>query len=106
MTIDAWPTEADMAELCGCGHTLGQHQFGLDLAPCEACGCTDFHDPTSCTARARSTGPSARRCAEHVAAQKEDAWSCPQEGCDRPLSAHLVSQADGILAERALPDPP
>lgn len=54
--IDPWPTDDDMAELCGgptahdqlvtggCAHTLGRHHYGDDMAPCEVpdCGCTHF----------------------------------------------------------------
>ena len=48
-TIDPWPTDADMADLCGCGHTLGQHHYGLDLAPCHECTtCEAIHDPGAC----------------------------------------------------------
>lgn len=32
-------------------------------------------------------------------AETEPEWTCPQEGCDRPLSAHLVSQAEQILRD-------
>lgn len=53
-TVDSWPDEAAMAESCGCGHTLGQHEYGTDLAPCEHCPCRDFHSPGSCAARGRS----------------------------------------------------
>lgn len=53
MTIDAWPTDEDMSVVCGgdprwhpagCGHTLGQHAYGDDLAPCDVpgCPCRDF----------------------------------------------------------------
>lgn len=49
--IDPWPTDDDMAERCGgvdglipngCGHTLGQHHYGADLAPCHECPCEHF----------------------------------------------------------------
>lgn len=51
MTVDAWPSDDDMAEMCGCGHTLGQHSYGDDLAPCEVCVCGDFHDQSACRYR-------------------------------------------------------
>lgn len=44
MSADEWPNDAEMAEPCGCGHTLGQHEYGTDLAPCDICICGDFHD--------------------------------------------------------------
>ena len=49
--IDPWPNDEEMSEMCGCGHTLGQHTYGLDLAPCEHCPCSDIHDPSSCAYR-------------------------------------------------------
>lgn len=51
--VDSWPTDEEMAERCGCGHTLGQHEYGTDLASCEHCTCTDFHEPASCVHRAK-----------------------------------------------------
>lgn len=55
-TVDLWPTDDDMDQHCGgsspryqeitggCGHTLGVHHYGDDLAPCHepGCGCRDF----------------------------------------------------------------
>lgn len=51
--IEVWPTDEDMMVVCGgdprwhpagCGHTLGQHAYGDDLAPCDVpgCPCRDF----------------------------------------------------------------
>lgn len=52
MIIDPWPTDEDMAERCGCGHTLGQHAYGSDRAECDDlhgdCGCAGFHPAGTC----------------------------------------------------------
>lgn len=63
--IESWPNEEELAERCGCGHMLGQHSYGMDLAPCEECRCKDFHDPGACPIRARWPSSS---CVEHPSA--------------------------------------
>lgn len=45
MIVDDWPNEEEMAEPCGCGHMLGQHEYGTDYAPCDICACRLFHPP-------------------------------------------------------------
>lgn len=45
--VEAWPDDVEMAEMCCCGHTLGQHAYGADRAVCDQpdgrCDCLDFH---------------------------------------------------------------
>lgn len=41
--IDSWPNDEEMCELCGCGHTLGQHEYGSERSPCDQCRCNGFH---------------------------------------------------------------
>lgn len=51
MTIDAWPTDEQMAFVCSqCGHMQGQHEYGGDMrAPCceQGCRCADFDTPAN-----------------------------------------------------------
>jgi hypothetical protein len=46
------PDDIEMAELCGCGHPLGQHEYGAgdwhQRCDHEHCGCTSFHIPPAC----------------------------------------------------------
>lgn len=49
--MDTWPDDDEMAEPCGCGHTLGQHEYGDDYAPCDVCSCRLFHPPIPVTVR-------------------------------------------------------
>lgn len=42
--IDPWPDDEDMALACRCGHTLGQHSYGAEYAPCDYCPCDLFND--------------------------------------------------------------
>ena len=66
MIVDDWSNDEQMAEECGCSHTLGQHEYGAAIATCEVCGCNDFHSPSSC--RARTARPN----------------GCPYDGIGRP----------------------
>jgi hypothetical protein len=72
--VDAWPTEEDMAEACGCGHLLGQHAYGDEMAPCDHCPCRDFHDPSSCASRA-----------EHGVSDCADHWLIAVDSAERAL---------------------
>lgn len=37
--IDDWPTDDDMAAPCWCGHPLGQHEYGAEIARCDHYEC-------------------------------------------------------------------
>lgn len=52
--VDEWPNDEEMAKHCGgedpdhlygggCGHMLGQHHYGDNLAPCHFPGCRCQH---------------------------------------------------------------
>lgn len=49
-TVDPWPNDVEMTDMCGCGHMLGRHAYGGDHADCDVtdCSCPDFHAPTMC----------------------------------------------------------
>lgn len=48
--VDDWPSDAEMAEPCWCGHLLGQHAYGADPSPCDRvdCPCVGFDITARC----------------------------------------------------------
>lgn len=73
-----------MAERCGCAHTLGQHAYGDDLAPCDLCPCRDFHAPEACRFRAERGDD---RCANHWLWHGDTNGPGDISQMDRPASA-------------------
>lgn len=107
VSVDDWPTDEDMAEMCGCNHTLGQHSYGIQIAPCEQCPCQDFHSPFSCKARASWGGPSrtSLECARHLAERRPGSirevrrrTGCPIGLCAAAVDEHPADLKAAIRA--------